>query len=118
MTPTTEAFICFFCGEKLIPVPSNTWKGEVLRCHRCVRTLEINPSKYHEAYCWKRIKELEAKLDAAEKVIKEFRIKLNDPPMTECPKCKKKLEGWGPFDLRCAKCKVIFGSARPVRVEI
>ena len=62
----------------------------------------------------KEIVELKAEIEGLNKEIKDLRIKLNDPMFEKCPECKSKIEGFGPFDFRCTKCKLIMGYARPV----
>lgn len=34
---------------------SGTWKGAFVNCKRCVRTLEISPEKYNQAFCWRQL---------------------------------------------------------------
>jgi len=71
---------CFFCGNSLTITDSLTWKGNFVKCIKCVSTYEISPEKYNSAYCWKEIERLEKQLkDASESYeanMKAYRIAL------------------------------------------
>lgn len=76
--PKEELKPCFFCGEKMTTIQSNTWKGIYVECMKCVRILGINPEKYNESYCWKVIDKQAKELEATRKILFLFAFEKGD----------------------------------------